>query len=222
MACSFTAAQDLEGAESRIRRCWWWQRSLGDKKVWEEYFSWMENLYFHLLLSLHPKCFHNLETQLFQMLITRQSYSQQMSHYNINQQCSPISARNSQRIPGLSLAGDSELTVWEIFFISTADMIRHWWSEYSVFKGKKRHLCLQDWQEEQEITKSLFFPSQMNNIPIKTLCHQSAILERKSKGINVDIIILRSASYRFFPLRQWEHPHEREKLKISVLSILTV
>lgn len=97
MGCSFgrapfTAAPYLEGAGGRIRRCWW-QRSLGYRNIWEGYFSSMENLYFHLLLSL---CFCNSETQLFLTLITRQSCSQQRRHYNIKQPASPISVRNSE------------------------------------------------------------------------------------------------------------------------------
>lgn len=127
------------------------------KEIWEGYFSWMENRYFHLLLSLNLKCFHNSETQLFQTLITRQSYGQQMRYYNIKQPALPISVRNSERIPGLSLTGDSELTVWEIFFISAADKICHWWSENSVL-GKKKASLLIELTRKTRNYKIPFFP----------------------------------------------------------------
>lgn len=147
MACScwqgtFHCALYLERGGGRVRRCWWWQRSLGDRKKFGRDTSagWRIGIsisFSHLIwnVSIIQK------RSFFQTLITRQSYGQQMRYYNIKQPALPISVRNSERIPGLSLTGDSELTVWEIFFISAADKICHWWSENSV-QGEKRHLCL--------------------------------------------------------------------------------
>lgn len=86
-------------------------RSLGDKKKFGRDISARGRICISISSLTKSKMFLKLRNTAFQTLITRQSYQQKMKHYIIKKTVLAINLINSERIPGLPLTGDSELSV---------------------------------------------------------------------------------------------------------------